>query len=194
MKKLFLDIDTQYDFINPDDALYVKGADTIIENLKRLTEYAVDNNIPIISTLDTHTKDDPEFKDFPPHCIYGTKGHKKIEETVVNDALVIHYEDNELILNYNYKNRSFLKPSYDAFSNPLFEIFIQKYRGDEIIVYGVATDICIKATASGLLGRKFNVTIVEDAVMGGSEETALKAIESLKSKGASFKRTEEIVK
>ena len=60
---VFLDIDTQYDFMNPGGRLYVPGAEKLTPNLRRLFMFAKDNNIPIISSLDTHKRDDPEFKD-----------------------------------------------------------------------------------------------------------------------------------
>lgn len=193
MKKIFLDIDTQIDFMNPEGALYVKDAKSIVDNLMRLTDYAVNNSIPIISTLDTHTLNDTEFKDFPPHCIHGTKGHKKIEETVVADTLLVNYNDLEYVLEYKYKNWCFLKPSFDAFSNPLFEKFINRFADYEIIIYGVATDYCVKATATGLVERGYKVTIVEDAIKGVSKDTSVKAIRELKDKGVSFQKTLELI-
>ena len=36
--------------------------------------------------------------------------------------------------------------------------------GDEYIVYGVATDYCVKAAAVGLLERGYKVTVVQDAI------------------------------
>ncbi|MFH1678059.1 MAG: isochorismatase family protein, partial [Candidatus Omnitrophota bacterium] len=75
-KVVFLDIDTQYDFMNPRGNLYVSGAERLIPNLRRLFKFAEINKIAIVSTLDTHRKDDPEFKVFPPHCIKDTSGYK----------------------------------------------------------------------------------------------------------------------
>ena len=37
---LFLDIDTQFDFLNPAGKLYFKDADTIIPNVSRLRKFA----------------------------------------------------------------------------------------------------------------------------------------------------------
>ena len=84
-KILFIDIDTQNDFMFKEGNLYVPDAERIIENLKKLTEFAYRNNIPIFSSVDSHTQDDPEFKQFPPHCIKGTVGQKKIKETEIKE-------------------------------------------------------------------------------------------------------------
>ena len=106
MNLVFLDIDTQFDFIDPSGALYVDGAENITGNLKKLTEYGTGNNIPIISTRDTHTPDDPEFKDFPPRCVAGTHGQKKIEETVVKDTLKLNIIPNCHPPSFKYVNNS----------------------------------------------------------------------------------------
>ena len=51
---LFWNVDTQYDFMNPDGALYVPGAETILPNLKSLQEIATKLDIPIVHTKDWH--------------------------------------------------------------------------------------------------------------------------------------------
>ncbi len=193
MELVFIDIDTQFDFIDPSGALYVNGAADIVINLKKLTEYGVKKDIPIISTQDTHTLDDPEFKDFPPHCVSGTHGYKKINETIVNDTLKVNVFDSETILKYNYKNWCFLKTELDAFSHPLFERFIEKYIDHTFVIYGVATEYCIRLVAKGLLDR-YSIILVEDAIRGVSEDAAEKTIKELKMNGALLRKTAEIIK
>ncbi len=194
MELVFIDIDTQLDFINPSGALYVNGAADIVSNLKKLTEYGIKNDIPIISTQDTHTPDDPEFKDFPPHCVSGTHGHKKINETIVNDTLKVNVIDSEIILQYKYKNWCFLKTELDVFSHPLFERFIEKYINYTIVIYGVATEYCIRLVAKGLLDRKYSIILVEDAIRGVSEDAAEKTMKELKMNSALLRKTAEIIK
>ena len=82
-RQVFYDIDTQYDFISKDGALSVPGAEDIRENLQELTNYAIENGIKIIASADAHPPDDKEFEIFPPHCVQGTPGQKKVEETTV---------------------------------------------------------------------------------------------------------------
>ncbi len=193
MKLVFIDIDTQFDFIDPSGALYVNGAQDITENLNKLTEYAVKSGVPVISTQDTHIVNDPEFDDFPPHCIAGSGGHDKIKETIVKNALLVNINDSEKILEYKYRNWIFLKTELDAFSHPLFEKFIERYKEREIVVYGVATEYCVKLLSRGLLEREYKTTIVEDAIRGVTEDAAAAVLRELKSKGAILKRTDEII-
>ena len=78
---VFFDVDTQADFMNPTGSLYVKGAETIVPNLKKLMDFARANNIPVLSSADAHAPDDPSFSEWPPHCVVGTPGQFRIPET-----------------------------------------------------------------------------------------------------------------
>ena len=70
MKNIFfVDVDTQLDFMLSNGALYVPGAERMIPKLRRLFDFARKNEISILSSVDAHTPDDPEFSSFPPHCV-----------------------------------------------------------------------------------------------------------------------------
>ncbi len=96
MSVVFWDVDTQHDFMRPDGKLYVPGAETIVPNLKRLTDYAHAHGIRIVASADDHVKghrelsEQPDFREtFPEHCMHGTPGQKKIPETALRDPLVV---------------------------------------------------------------------------------------------------------
>ena len=74
MRSVFIDIDTQIDFLFPSGALYVPGSESILPAVQRLNQYAVANGFPLVSTVDAHTENDPEFATWPPHCVKGTWG------------------------------------------------------------------------------------------------------------------------
>ena len=59
---VFFDVDTQVDFLFPAGALAVPGAAAMVNSLRALTSFAAKNQIPIISTADAHTENDPEFQ------------------------------------------------------------------------------------------------------------------------------------
>ena len=48
--QVFVDIDTQRDFLEPNGALFVPGSDLIVPNLARLTKYALEHRIPVLAT------------------------------------------------------------------------------------------------------------------------------------------------
>ena len=81
------DVDTQVDFMHADGKLYVPGAESIIPNLKRLTDYAHQHGIRIVASADDHVaghrelSDQPDFREtFPLHCMRGTPGQRKIPD------------------------------------------------------------------------------------------------------------------
>ncbi|MCM8780142.1 MAG: isochorismatase family protein, partial [Candidatus Omnitrophica bacterium] len=101
-KTLFFDVDTQYDFMYPQGKLYVRGAENIIPNLNTLTKFADKSKITIVSSLDAHIKNDPEFRQFPQHCVAHTKGQRKISQTIARHT-------KQIIIK---------KCTFDVFSNP----------------------------------------------------------------------------
>ena len=67
MKTVYFDIDTQLDFMVPGGALYVPGAERILQEVARLNLQAS----LLISTMDAHDEDDVEFQVWPHHCVQG---------------------------------------------------------------------------------------------------------------------------
>jgi len=192
-KTAFLDIDTQYDFMGPGGALYVPGAEEIIGNLKRLVDYARGNGIPLLASTDAHAEDDPEFAQFPPHCVKGSPGQRKIAETLLDGAITIPDRPGSLPETAGPGAQViFETPTFDVSDNPNFVEYIRRERYDEFVVFGVATDYCVRAAAVGLAKRGFGVTVVTDAVRAVSPETGGKALEEMKSLGVKFKTTDEI--
>ena len=194
--QVFVDIDTQHDFINHDGALSVPGAEEIRGNLKALTDHAVKNGIKIIASADAHIPDDKEFEIFPPHCVQDTPGQQKIEETTVENTIVIKNDESK-IASHDLLNKGsqilLEKQTYDVFTNPMTDRLISATAADEYIVYGVATDYCVKAAALGLLERGHKVTVVEDAIAAVENKTGKESLALMKEKGATFKKTHEIL-
>ncbi len=166
--RAFVDIDTQVDFMEAGGKLYVPGAEGLREVLGRLVRYAGEAGIPVISSADDHPEGDPEFERFPPHCVRGTAGQKKIPETTLADAVVIGPEDDPpggaAALLERHRQLVFHKTTFDPFSNPHFERLIERLEVGIYVVFGVATDYCVKAAAKGLLERGKRTAIVRDAV------------------------------
>lgn len=86
---VFLDVDTQVDFMLPSGSLYVPGAEQIVPNLRTLMACAQERGIPIISSADAHSPDDPSFSEWPLHCVVGTPGQRRIPETELSSAVAV---------------------------------------------------------------------------------------------------------
>ena len=183
MTRVFWDVDTQVDFMRPDGKLYVDGAETIIANLRALTDFAHVNGIRIIASSDNHDPGDdelsetPDFVDtFPPHCLRGTEGQARIPESVLNDVLVVEPEDAAAEVVRRVANHAgdilFHKHYFDVFTNPSVGPVVEALEVDEVVLYGVALDVCNRYAVEGLLSRHpgVAVTVVTDAVRAIDED------------------------
>ena len=169
MKTVFFDVDTQLDFLYPAGALYVPGAEYIVPQVAMLNRYAADNGIPVISTMDAHTENDPEFRDWPPHCVAGTAGQQKPASTLLDPRAVIHSTREDFDVQ---GTRQILleKQSVDCFTNANLPALLDRLKVTSCVVYGVVTEICVKNAALGLLKAGLNVTLVTDAVRSLDDE------------------------
>ncbi len=161
---VFVDIDTQRDFLEPAGALFIAGSGAIRPNLARLTRFAREQAIPILATACAHAEGDPEFAVFPPHCLLGTPGQTRIDETAWPGGIVL--EPGGPIPEPLPPHLTIPKQQYDVFSNPDADRVVARYaKGDPtFVVYGVATDYCVKCAVEGLLDRGRKVAIVADAI------------------------------
>ena len=160
---IFWDVDTQYDFIQPDGKLYVSGAETIMPVLRALTDYAHKRGIRIIASADDHVPGHRELSatpdlrtTFPEHCMRGTPGQRKIGETTLRDPLVIEPEVDPGIaakVRVHEGDILFHKHWFDVFTNANVGAVLDVLRPTRIILYGVATDVCDKYAIEGLLER-----------------------------------------
>jgi nicotinamidase/pyrazinamidase len=170
--KVLWDVDTQVDFVLPDGRLYVAGAEQTIPAMSRLVHAAREAGIVHVASADDHEltddeiSDDPDFRTtYPPHCLRGTRGARKIPETEQQDPVPIglgefperYLEGREFLL---------LKKHFDVFTNPNADRLIARLGPDEVILFGVATDVCNDAAVRGLLERELRVRFVEDAARG----------------------------
>jgi nicotinamidase/pyrazinamidase len=186
MKNIFfLDVDTQRDFMLSAGALYVPGAERIIPKLRRLFDFARKNDISILSSADAHVADDAEFQQFPPHCVQGTEGQRKIDETMFPRPLIFQ---NKLIdrnlLDIVRKHQQIIveKQTLDLFSNPVAERLL-RVLPPHAIVFGVATEYCVKIACLGLRRLGVRTALISDAVRALAPKTEKEALEEMRRAG-----------
>jgi nicotinamidase/pyrazinamidase len=202
--RIFWDVDTQHDFMRSDGKLYVPEAETIIPNLKRLTDHAHRSGIRIVASADDHVlehreiSDQPDFETtFPPHCLRGTAGQAKIPETALEDPLVIEpdplpvRELRELIAGHQ-GDILLHKHWFDVFTNPNTRQVVDLLDPDEVVVYGVALDVCDRYAIEGLLVHRprTRLKLVVDAVKPIVAEKGEALLEDWQSRGVELITTE----
>ena len=194
-KVVFFDIDTQIDFISPKGALYVPQAETVVGNLKKLVEFARKNGITIVATEDSHVPDDPEFKEFPPHCVRGTWGNQKIEATRQKDPFVIDLDYKGDIpadrKEYLIKKQVYYQP-HPFFGNSPADELLKKIKKPQAVVFGIATDFCVRSAVDGLFDRGWKVFLVTDAIKEISKDAAKKLLDDWSKRGVRLVTTAEI--
>ena len=197
MKTVFLDVDTQIDFISPAGALYVPRAEQTAPLLASLTRFAEGNGIQIISTVDAHTEDDPEFQIWKPHCVAGTQGQQKCSQTRLASSLVIGVGPDSL---RSFETQTSSVPQIivekrkiDPFSNPNLDPLLASLRIVRYVVYGVVTEHCVSMAVLGLLHRKADVSLVFDAVKSLSPEAERTTLALFKEQGCRLIQASEML-
>ena len=194
---IFFDVDTQYDFMHKDGRLYVPDAERIITNLKKITQFAKKKNVSVIASADNHKMSDWEIasKTFPPHCMAGTLGQKKIPETRLSNIVIVPNKklNNKKIKQLKQKNRLLIeKQKYTAFSNPNLKSILKGTK--KAYVYGVATDYCVKAAVLGLRQMGVETYLIKDAIKPVFKKNKKKDFALFRKKGAKFLTTSQLLK
>ena len=193
------DVDTQVDFMLPEGKLYVPGAEETAPSMQRLVAAARTAGLVHVASADDHELTDDEISEspdfqttYPPHCLRGTRGARKLPETEQLDPVPITLE--QLPERY-LAGREFLllKKNFDVFTNPNTDRLLRYLDPDEIVVFGVATDVCDDAAIRGFLARGLSVRFVEDAARGLDEGRVSTCTAAWREAGVGFTTTEEVV-
>lgn len=204
-KVILWDVDTQVDFMLPDGKLYVPEAEETIPALKRLVEAAREGGVVHVASADDHELTDPEISDqpdfrntYPPHCLRGTHGAQKIPETEQEDPLplaLLPFPPGLIPgLIGGRREILLLKKNFNVFTNPNTDPLLDALDPSEIVVFGVATDVCDDAAIRGFLQRGRRVRFVEDAARGLDEERVQQCTAAWRAGGVEFTTTDAVVK
>lgn len=162
MRAVFFDVDTQYDFMTPAGALAVPGAERLIPAVAALNQWAWNNGVTVVSTMDAHAERDPEFKIWPAHCVAGTWGQSKPASTLHGSrAAVPNRAGTPLPDAPQYLIE---KQTNDCFTNVNLPALLDRLDADRFVVYGVVTEYCVKCALEGLLATGKRVEVVTDAI------------------------------
>ena len=193
------DVDTQVDFMLPDGKLYVPEAEQVVPEMRRLVQAARGAGVVHVASADDHELTDDEISEqpdfevtYPPHCLRGTHGARKLAETDQEDPVPIGLTP----LPERYlRGREFLllKKSFDVFTNPNTDLLLTVLDPEEIVVFGVATDVCDDAAIRGFLARGRHVRFVEDAARGLDEGRVATCTAAWREQSVEFTTAEAVV-
>jgi len=179
----FLDVDTQADFVLASGALSVPGAEALRPALAALTRLARERGLRVFGSVDRHFGT-AEYRNregelarwagpFPDHCMDGTPGQLKVPETAPANPLWLP-NTTAVLPGIAEKARShpgevyLEKQSFSVFDNPNAKHVLGAAGTggdtDRFVVYGVATDYCVRAAVLGLRAMGKEVLVVRDAI------------------------------
>ncbi len=158
-------VDLQNDFAHPDGSLFVEGGDGLVDGINQEITAARAAGAPIVLTQDWHPATTPHFETdggvWPVHCVAGTWGADLVDGLDPDHAAsaVIRKGTNG-------------EDGYSAFAMrepggtedlPTGLAGLLRDRGVErVVVCGLATDVCVSATALSARAADFDTTVLWD--------------------------------
>jgi nicotinamidase/pyrazinamidase len=167
-------VDVQHDFC-PGGALAVPHGDEVVPVVNRLLKHRWLS----VATMDWHPAEHCSFKSqggpWPPHCVQHTTGAELHHEL---DASRI-----ELVIT---KGSKLDQDAYSGFQDTELARILRDRGIHRVVVCGIATDYCVRATAQDALHEGFEVLVLEDAIRGVEVQPGdcQRAVEALRQAGA----------
>jgi nicotinamidase/pyrazinamidase len=193
---IFWEVDVQADFMLPGGKLYVPGAEKLLPKIRKLTDVARRGEVFLVSHGDFHPANDPEFKQFPPHCLKGTVGAELVPEALTDDFVRVENAANAKLPEDLFKYRQIVleKQTLDIFETHHVDRLLERLgETAEFVVFGVVTEYCVSCAVKGLLKRRRRVALVRDAIETLAPEVGNRTLAELQKLGAKLVTTDEIL-
>ncbi|MGZ3642072.1 MAG: isochorismatase family protein [Candidatus Limnocylindrales bacterium] len=178
-------VDVQNDFADPQGSLYVAGGEEVVRAVDREIAAARAAGALVVYTQDWHPADTPHFaKDggvWPVHCVQDSWGAEFHPGLDVDGPVVRKGANGE----DGYSGFTMRDPvSGETTPTELADLLRQR-RIERVVVVGLATDYCVKATAIDARMLDFATTVVADAIAAvnlrpGDGERAIRELQALR--------------
>ncbi len=184
-------VDVQNDFADPKGSLVVPGADRVIPVINRETAAAREHGALVVLTQDWHPRSTPHFTkdggDWPVHCVaetWGAELHPDLQSPP--ETPVVRKGSNG---EDGYSGFTMRDTRTGEHVPTMLAPLLQSAGVTDVVVIGLATDYCVKATALDALRLGYATTVLTDAVAAceirrGDGEAAL---EELRNAGANVR-------
>ena len=186
-------VDVQNDFADPAGSLSVAGGEQVVPAVNREIEMATANGAVVIATQDWHPPSTPHFaKDggpWPVHCVAGTWGAE------LHPALALPGDAPRVRKGANgedgYSGFTMRDPVSGETIATELEGLLRDAGVEDVVVTGLATDYCVKATALDAVRLGFGTAVLTDAVAAVDVEPGdgARAIEEMQAAGVAIWRT-----
>lgn len=201
-------VDVQGDFTeDKNGSLAVPGTDKrYLDKVTEITRVLKDKGLLLFATRDCHPNNHVSFVTshagrqvmdnieingrsqilWPPHCIEGNVNSEVLIDNTLFEAVV----------------KKGCDPQFDSYSGFFddggaatgLEQILRNFYLETLLVYGLATDYCVKFTVLDALKTGFDVILVEDLCQGVAKETTRLAIEEIAQAGGRLSTSGQILK
>ncbi len=181
-------VDMQNDFGHPDGSLFVSGGDSIVGAINDEIERTAAGGGTVVVTQDWHPASTPHFIDdggvWPTHCVAGTWGAELMDGLDPNrraTAVIRKGTNGE----DGYSAFAMREPGGDV-DIPTGLAGLLRERGIErVVVCGLATDVCVAATATSAAESGFDTIVLWDAArpVYPDDETETRVLGELRAAG-----------
>ena len=159
-------VDLQNDFADPAGTLAVAGGEAIVPVVNAAVRSAQEDGALIVVTQDWHPETTPHFaKDggvWPVHCVAGTWGAE------LHPSFAVPVDVPRVRKGTNgedgYSGFTMRDPESGDETPTELEDLLRRRHIERVVVCGLATDYCVKATALDALRLGFDVALLGDAV------------------------------
>jgi nicotinamidase/pyrazinamidase len=193
---VFWEVDVQRDFMLPGGKLYVPGAEKLLPNIRRLTDAARRDDVFLVSSGDFHSPNDPEFRQFPLHCLKGTRGAELLPEALADKVVRIENLPSANLPDdlSPYQQIILEKQTLDVFQTLHADELVQHLGSTpEFVVFGVVTEYCVACAVKGLLERKRRVAVVQDAIQTLGADAGKQALAEFEQSKARLVTTDQVL-
>jgi nicotinamidase/pyrazinamidase len=168
MKRFVIVVDAQRDFMMPEGALYVAGAEALIALLNELlASLSPADTTGVLLTFDTHEPGSyarsAEAAQFPLHCVRGSAGWQTVLDVqAVDPAIPLYSLEKGVFAMWEEAGvtiRDVRDPVAAAVPRDRFFDHLRAEGAGEVVVIGVAADFCVRWAVEGLIKRGFRIVV-----------------------------------
>jgi nicotinamidase/pyrazinamidase len=184
-------VDVQNDFADPAGSLSVRGGEAVVPILNREIASARNAGATVVYTQDWHPEHTPHFaKDggvWPDHCVQETWGAALHPALRVDGPVVRKGANGE----DGYSGFTMRDPMSGETVATELEGILRERGIERVVIGGLATDYCVKATALDAVRLGFATMVLLDAVAAVdlAEGDGRRAVEGMRDAGVRLQRT-----
>lgn len=150
-KTALIVVDMQNSFLHPDGENFYPAAPEVIEPVRALIRAAEEGSAIIVHVCDRHREGFADFEQprLPVHCINGGFNAEFF------DGFGPQGRAREILIT---------KRRYSAFFATELALFLNEQGVERVVICGVKTNVCVRATATDAFANGFAVNVVGPAV------------------------------